>query len=162
MRRIEYGTTFKKDYKRMMKRGAPASKLNAVLILLMNNEPLPVRNRPHILSRRRTAEAAQCSVERKPCGQRRPVVQCRAVAEQIPDIRVGKDISRNGESEFTVFVRGLVDKCNGDSGRLIDIALKPSFQRGGIPYRAVGKQHALDARAGIGKPLDVNSIIRAG
>lgn len=50
MRRIEYGTTFKKDYKRMMKRGAPASKLNAVLTLLMNNEPLPARNRPHLLS----------------------------------------------------------------------------------------------------------------
>ena len=50
MRRIEYGTTFKKDYKRMTKRGAPAAKLNAVLALLMNDEKLPARNRPHMLS----------------------------------------------------------------------------------------------------------------
>ena len=50
MRRIEYGTTFKKDYKRMTKRGALAAKLNAVLALLMNDEKLPAKNRPHMLS----------------------------------------------------------------------------------------------------------------
>ena len=51
MRRIEYGSAFKKDYKRMMKRGAALQKLNAVLNLLMNDVPLPARNRPHMLSR---------------------------------------------------------------------------------------------------------------
>lgn len=50
MRRIEFSSTFKKDNKRMMKRGAPAAKLDAVLMLLMNDEPLPARNRPHLLS----------------------------------------------------------------------------------------------------------------
>ena len=50
MRRIEYGTTFKKDYKRMTKRGAPVAKLNAILALLMNDEKLPAKNRPHMLS----------------------------------------------------------------------------------------------------------------
>lgn len=50
MRRIEYGNTFKKDYKRMMKRGASAAKLNAVLELLMNDQSLPARNHPHLLS----------------------------------------------------------------------------------------------------------------
>jgi len=34
----------------MMKRGASQEKLNAVLNLLMNNESLPVRYRPHRLS----------------------------------------------------------------------------------------------------------------
>jgi len=50
MRRIEYGSAFKRDYKRMMKRGAAAEKLDALLALLMNNGPLPVRFRPHRLS----------------------------------------------------------------------------------------------------------------
>ena len=50
MRRIEYGTTFKKDYKRMMKRGASTEKLNTVLSLLMSDTPLLARNRPHMLS----------------------------------------------------------------------------------------------------------------
>jgi len=50
MRRIEYGFAFKKDYKRMVKRGASLPKLNAVLELLMNDEKLPTRNRPHLLS----------------------------------------------------------------------------------------------------------------
>ena len=50
MRRIEFGSAFKKDYKRMMKRDASAAKLDAVLTLLMNDEVLPARNRPHMLS----------------------------------------------------------------------------------------------------------------
>jgi mRNA interferase YafQ len=50
MRRIEYGAAFKKDYKRMAKRGVSLEKLHAVLDLLMNDTPLPVRNRPHLLS----------------------------------------------------------------------------------------------------------------
>ena len=50
MRRIEYGAAFKKDHKRMAKRGAAMQKLNAVLGLLMSDTPLPARNRPHMLS----------------------------------------------------------------------------------------------------------------
>lgn len=50
MRRLEYGKAFKKDYKRMAKRGASMVKLEAVLQMLMNDSPLPARNRPHMLS----------------------------------------------------------------------------------------------------------------
>lgn len=50
MRRIEYGSAFKKDHKRMAKRGAALQKLNAVLNLLMSDAPLPARNCPHMLS----------------------------------------------------------------------------------------------------------------
>jgi mRNA interferase YafQ len=50
MRRIEFGKAFKKDYKRMERRGASIARLNAVLDLLMNDTPLPIRNRPHMLS----------------------------------------------------------------------------------------------------------------
>lgn len=50
MRRIAFGNAFKKDHKRMMKRGAPAAKLDTVLQKLMNDQPLPARNRPHMLS----------------------------------------------------------------------------------------------------------------
>jgi mRNA interferase YafQ len=50
VRRIEYGAAFKKDHKRMVKRGAALQKLNAVLSLLMRDAPLPARNRPHLLS----------------------------------------------------------------------------------------------------------------
>ncbi len=50
MRRIEYGSAFKKDYKRMVKRGLRMEKLETVLSLLMSDTPLPARNRPHLLS----------------------------------------------------------------------------------------------------------------
>jgi mRNA interferase YafQ len=50
VRRIEYGTVFKKDHRRMAKRGAAVQKLNAVLGLLMSDTPLPARHRPHMLS----------------------------------------------------------------------------------------------------------------
>ena len=50
MRRIEFGSAFKKDHKRMQKRGASAAKLDAVLGLLMTDQLLPPRNRPHLLS----------------------------------------------------------------------------------------------------------------
>ena len=51
MRRIEFCTAFKRDHKRMLKRGASAAKLDAVLALLMNDEPMPARYRPHRLSK---------------------------------------------------------------------------------------------------------------
>jgi len=50
MRRIEYGSTFKRDYKRMVKRGAPMGKLDEVLGLLMQDKQLLPRHRPHTLT----------------------------------------------------------------------------------------------------------------
>ena len=50
MRRIEFGSAFKRDHKRMMRRGASSEKIDAVLALLMKDEPLPARHRPHRLS----------------------------------------------------------------------------------------------------------------
>ena len=50
MRRIDFGSAFKKDHKRMAKRGVRLAKLDAVLELLMIDTPLPQRNRPHVLS----------------------------------------------------------------------------------------------------------------
>jgi mRNA interferase YafQ len=50
VRGIAYGSAFKKDYKRMVKRGVTMRKLDDVLNLLMSDTPLPARNRPHMLS----------------------------------------------------------------------------------------------------------------
>ncbi len=50
MRRIEFGAAFKKDQKRMAKRGAVMQKLLAVLALLTTDQALPPRHRPHRLS----------------------------------------------------------------------------------------------------------------
>jgi mRNA interferase YafQ len=50
MRRIEYGAAFRKDHKRMRKRGAAMPKLDGVVDLLMTDQPLAARNRPHRLS----------------------------------------------------------------------------------------------------------------
>jgi mRNA interferase YafQ len=50
MRRLEYSTKFKKDYRRVEKRGLSMKKLNDVLELLMDNKTLPPKNRPHMLS----------------------------------------------------------------------------------------------------------------
>jgi mRNA interferase YafQ len=50
MRRIEYSTTFKKDYKRSLKRGLNMKKFEDVLTLLINDRPLPPKNRPHMLA----------------------------------------------------------------------------------------------------------------
>jgi mRNA interferase YafQ len=50
VRGIAYGSAFKKDYKRMVKRGAAMQKLDDVLNLLMTDTPLPARNHQHMLS----------------------------------------------------------------------------------------------------------------
>lgn len=50
MRRIEYGSKFKRDNKRMMKRGAFSERLDSTLTLLMRDMALPAKNRPHMLS----------------------------------------------------------------------------------------------------------------
>ncbi len=46
---IRYHSTFKKDYKRILKRGYDISKLTEVINLLVNNKALPARFRDHEL-----------------------------------------------------------------------------------------------------------------
>ena len=50
MRLIEYGTTFKRDYRRIERRNLRVQKLHDVVRLLACDEPLPARMRPHRLS----------------------------------------------------------------------------------------------------------------
>jgi mRNA interferase YafQ len=50
MRRIEYSSTFKKDYKRSVKRGLDMRKFDQVIKLLVTDKPLPTKNRPHMLT----------------------------------------------------------------------------------------------------------------
>lgn len=49
MRQIEYHSCFKKDYKRIVKRGYDISKLMTVLNYLINEEPLPAKYKDHEL-----------------------------------------------------------------------------------------------------------------
>lgn len=49
MRQIAFKSTFKKDLKRMTKRGVKLSKLETVLTILQNDEMLPAKHRPHML-----------------------------------------------------------------------------------------------------------------
>ena len=50
MREIRQTSRFKKDYKAALKRGLPKDELRAVIEALANDEPLPERCRPHMLS----------------------------------------------------------------------------------------------------------------
>lgn len=50
MRSIEYSGTFKRDYKRMLKRGVKMERFDVVLDLLLGDTPLPARCKPHTLS----------------------------------------------------------------------------------------------------------------
>lgn len=47
---IEYQAAFKKDYKRIVKRGYDMRLLEKVIELLANQKPLPEKNRDHQLS----------------------------------------------------------------------------------------------------------------
>lgn len=47
---IKYQTAFKKDYKRAKKRGYDIALLTDVIKKLANGEPLPERNKDHILT----------------------------------------------------------------------------------------------------------------
>lgn len=49
MRRLHYSTPFKRDYKRLKKRGADMDKLTDAIALLMNDKPLPERFKDHPL-----------------------------------------------------------------------------------------------------------------
>ena len=46
---VKYTTSFKKDYKRAIKRGLKIELLNQVVALLAMGEPLPDKNRDHVL-----------------------------------------------------------------------------------------------------------------
>jgi len=50
MRRIAYSSAFKRDYKRTSKRGVDMTKFDAVIELLIHDNPLPHKYRPHMLS----------------------------------------------------------------------------------------------------------------
>ena len=50
MRDIRQTARFKKDYKAAVKRGLPKGELRAVIEALANDEPLPERCHPHMLS----------------------------------------------------------------------------------------------------------------
>ena len=50
MRQLAFKSTFKKDLKRMSKRGVALVKLERVLTDLQNDKDLPARNRAHMLS----------------------------------------------------------------------------------------------------------------
>jgi mRNA interferase YafQ len=50
MRQIAFKSSFRKDLKRMLKRGVTPSKLQTVIEDLRNDVPLPTKYRPHQLS----------------------------------------------------------------------------------------------------------------
>ena len=50
MREIRQTSRFKKDYKAAVRRGLPKDELRAVIEALANDEPLPERCHPHMLS----------------------------------------------------------------------------------------------------------------
>ena len=49
MLQLVYEGQFKKDYKLMQKRGKNLNKLSAIIAMLVNEEPLPPKNRNHRL-----------------------------------------------------------------------------------------------------------------
>ena len=52
MKSLDQTGSFKRDLKRVTKRGYDLSKLTTILSLLQANSPLPVSNRPHSLKGR--------------------------------------------------------------------------------------------------------------
>lgn len=50
MREVKNSTQFKKDYKRILKRGYSVDKLAVVISLLAEDKELPKKCRPHKLS----------------------------------------------------------------------------------------------------------------
>lgn len=59
---IQYEKSFKKDYKRMLKRGCNPQNLQDVLSLLVNQQPLPEKYRDHNLSGNYTGYR-ECHIE---------------------------------------------------------------------------------------------------
>lgn len=59
---IQYEKSFKKDYKRMLKRGCNPQNLQDVLSFLVNQQPLPEKYRNHNLSGNYTGYR-ECHIE---------------------------------------------------------------------------------------------------
>lgn len=59
---IQYEKSFKKDYKRMLKRGCNPQNLQDVLSFLVNQQPLPEKYRDHNLSGNYTGYR-ECHIE---------------------------------------------------------------------------------------------------
>ena len=53
MLKVEFTGQFKKDYKLAVKRGCDPKELEAVIILLVNEQPLPEKYRDHALTNSR-------------------------------------------------------------------------------------------------------------
>mgnify|MGYP000999381933 FL=1 len=50
MLKLEFTNKFKKDFKRMLSRGCKEERLDEVVNMLINETPLPAKNREHNLS----------------------------------------------------------------------------------------------------------------
>lgn len=64
MLRPEFTGQFKKDYKLAIKRGCDPNKLQEVITLLVNEQPLPEKNRDHALvNSRNYKNMRECHIE---------------------------------------------------------------------------------------------------
>lgn len=64
MLKVEFTGQFKKDYKLAMKRGCNPGKLQEVVSLLINEEPLPEKYRDHALTDSRNYRSMrECHIE---------------------------------------------------------------------------------------------------
>lgn len=64
MRRTEFTGQFRKDYKTAVKRGCDPRKLEQVLELLVNEQPLPEKYRDHPLTNSRDyKDVRECHIE---------------------------------------------------------------------------------------------------
>lgn len=64
MLKAEFTGQFKKDYKLALKRGCDPNKLQAVITLLINEEPLPEQYRDHALTNSRNYKSMrECHIE---------------------------------------------------------------------------------------------------
>ena len=64
MLKIEFTGQFKKDYKLAVKRGCNPKKLEEVITLLVNEQPLPEKYRDHVLTNSRNyTDMRECHIE---------------------------------------------------------------------------------------------------
>jgi len=64
MLKIEFTGQFKKDYKFAVKRGCDPKELEAVITLLVNEQPLPEKYRDHALTNSRNyKDMRECHIE---------------------------------------------------------------------------------------------------
>ena len=64
MLKVEFTGQFKKDYKLAVKRGCDPKELEAVIILLVNEQPLPEKYRDHALTNSRNyKDMRECHIE---------------------------------------------------------------------------------------------------